>query len=169
MPRTRILGGTHPVEDDFFALMASESPDALVLMTTQGHVLHWSKGAHATYGYRRDEAHGLSVMDLVVPLDQAAEQQLRLDEAVSNGSGTYESVRRRKDGSLLYVDVSTRLVHAPDGAARVARALLDLRLERRLVRVAVLAHVSPVLVAVVAVGDEPALSVAVHRRPGPSS
>ena len=35
------------MDDDAFALMASDSPDALVLMTTQGEVLHWSKGAHA--------------------------------------------------------------------------------------------------------------------------
>jgi signal transduction histidine kinase len=33
------------MEEDPFAMMASESPDALVLMTTQGRVLHWSKGA----------------------------------------------------------------------------------------------------------------------------
>jgi PAS domain S-box-containing protein len=113
------------MEEDALALIASESPDALVLMTTQGQVLHWSKGAHAIYGYLGDEAHGLLLSDLVVPLDRSEEQRLRLEEAVLSGSGTYESVRRRKDGSLLYVDVSTRLIRAPDGAALILSAEKD--------------------------------------------
>lgn len=113
------------MEDDAVALMANESPDALVLMTTQGRVVHWSKGAQIIFGYDSEEARGLSLVDLVVPNDHAEEQRLRMEEAVANGAGTYESVRRRKDGSLLYVDVSTRLVHSPDGAALVLSAEKD--------------------------------------------
>ena len=89
------------MDDDAFALMASESPDALVLMTTQGHVLHWSKGAHAIFGYRRDEARGIALNDLVVPRDHTEEHLRRLQETLAKGAITYESVRSRKDGSLL--------------------------------------------------------------------
>lgn len=113
------------MEDDAVALMADESPDALVLMTTQGTVVRWSKGAKITFGYGGDEARGLQLIDLVVPGDYAEEQRLRMKETVASGVGTYESVRRRKDGSLLYVDVTTRLVHAPDGTALVLSAEKD--------------------------------------------
>ena len=113
------------MDDDAFALMASESPDALVLMTTQGQVLHWSKGAHAIFGYPRDEARGVLLSDLVVPVDHTEEQQRRLEETLANGAITYESVRSRKDGSLLYVDVSTRRVHGPDGSALILSAEKD--------------------------------------------
>lgn len=113
------------MEDDAVALMTNESPDALVLMTMQGRVVHWSKGAQIIFGYESDEARGLSLVDLVVPNDHAEEQRLRMEETVASGAGTYESVRRRKDGSLLYVDVTTRLVHAPDGAALVLSAEKD--------------------------------------------
>ena len=115
------------MEDDSVALMvmAHESPDALVLMTTQGRVVHWSQGAQITFGYDSVEARGLPLADLVVPNDHADEQRLRMEETLASGAGTYESVRRRKDGSLLYVDVTTRLVHAPDGAALVLSAEKD--------------------------------------------
>jgi len=107
------------------ALMASESPDALVLLTAQGRVLQWSKGAQAVFGYRSDEARGQLFSDLVVPPDHTDEQARRLSEALASGVGTYESVRRRKDGSLLYADVSTRLVHGPDGEPLVLTAEKD--------------------------------------------
>ncbi len=113
------------MDDDAFALMASESPDALVLMTTQGEVLHWSKGAHAIFGYPRDEARGVLLNDLVVPVDHADEQVRRLQETLTNGAITYESVRNRKDGSLLYVDVSTRRICAPDGSLLILSAEKD--------------------------------------------
>jgi PAS domain S-box-containing protein len=113
------------MDDDAFALMASESPDALVLMTTQGHVLHWSKGAHAIFGYPRDEARGVLLKDLVVPVDHAEEQRRRLEETLASGAITYESVRSRKDGSLLYVDVSTRRIQAPDGSVLILSAEKD--------------------------------------------
>ena len=113
------------MEDDAIALLTNESPDALFLMTAQGRVLHWSKGALAVFGYASDEARGVLLTDLVVPADHVEAQRRQLQETLAGGAGTYESVRRRKDGSLLYVDVSTRLVHAPDGAALVLSAEKD--------------------------------------------
>jgi PAS domain S-box-containing protein len=113
------------MDADALALMATESPDALVLLTHQGRVLHWSRGAEAIFGYGLDEARDCLFNDLVVPGDHAVEQGLRLAEALSNGGSTYESVRRRKDGSLLYVDVSTRRVHADDGALLLLAAEKD--------------------------------------------
>ncbi|HEY9063653.1 MAG TPA: PAS domain S-box protein [Burkholderiaceae bacterium] len=112
-------------EDSAVALLASESPDALVLMTTQGRVLHWSGGAQAIFGYRHDEARGQTLNDLVVPHDSAEEQRRRLDETLANGKSTYEAVRHRKDGSLLYVDVTTRVVRDPGRGILVLSAEKD--------------------------------------------
>jgi len=113
------------MHDPATALMASESPDALVLMTAQGRVLNWSNGARAIFGYGSDEACGLALVDLVTPADRAEEHGLRLAETLAGGSTTYESVRRRKDGSLLYVDVSTRLLQAADGTPLILSAEKD--------------------------------------------
>jgi PAS domain S-box-containing protein len=113
------------METEAIALVADQSPDALILLTTQGQVLHWSSGARAIFGFDAETARGRSMAELIVPPDRADEQTQRLRETLESGSGTYESVRRRHDGSLLYVDVSTRLVHAADGAALILSAEKD--------------------------------------------
>ncbi|MDR7333420.1 PAS domain S-box protein [Roseateles asaccharophilus] len=113
------------MQDEALALMANQSPDALILLNDQGHVVHWSSGADAIFGYGLAEVRDRSLNDLVIPEDRVDEQRQRLAEALTQGGGTYESVRRRKDGSLLYVDVSTRRVHASDGTAMVLTAEKD--------------------------------------------
>jgi PAS domain S-box-containing protein len=113
------------MEAEAVALMTSQSPDALILLTSQGLVEHWSTGADAIFGYGIEEVRGRAFNDLVVPADRVEEQLRRLDETLTRGSGTFESVRRRKDGSLLYVDVSTRLVRTADGTSLILSAEKD--------------------------------------------
>ncbi|MBL0726459.1 PAS domain-containing sensor histidine kinase [Piscinibacter sp. HJYY11] len=95
---------------DAATLFAQELPDACVVLTLDGRVAHWSRGAQATFGYDSSEAVGHSVHDLVVPLDRVAEQQKALSDIVGQGTITYESVRRRKDGTMLCVDVTAKLL-----------------------------------------------------------
>jgi PAS domain S-box-containing protein len=121
----RIRKDCSNMEAESLALMASQSPDALILLTRDGRVAHWNSGADTIFGYTTGEARGRSFDELVVPVDRADEHRQRLDEAVARGAGTYESVRCRKDGSLLYVDVSTRLVRAADGTPLVLSAEKD--------------------------------------------
>ena len=102
------------MEAEVLAMMTSQSPDALVLLTPRGAVAHWSAGAQSIFGYGEDECCGKLLAELVVPAGHGDEQRRRLEETLRVGATTYEALRRRKDGSLLYVDVSTRLVH-PDG------------------------------------------------------
>jgi len=113
------------METEALALMAAQSPDAVILLTPAGSVVHWNNGADAIFGFNLEEARGRQFSDLVIPPDRVEEQRTRFDEALANGSGTYESVRRRKDGSLLYVDVSTRVVRAATGATLVLSAEKD--------------------------------------------
>jgi len=96
-----------------------------VVLTDAGEIVDWSRGAHEIFGYSLDEARGLMLVDLVTPADQAEELRLRLAETLTTGATTYEAVRRRKDGSLLYVDVTTRLIRGADGAHRILTAEKD--------------------------------------------
>lgn len=107
------------------ALTAYESPDALVLMTAQGEVVDWNHGAQAIFGYAIEEARGRLLNELVVPRDHAAEQDSGLQETLASGAGAFESVRRRKDGSLLYVDVSMRRLSDASGIFQVLSAEKD--------------------------------------------
>lgn len=97
--------------------LASDFPDAIVVLTPDGRVAHWSSGARLSFGYSADEAIGRVFDDLVVPVDRAAEQHRMLTDTLAGGTIAYETVRQRKDGSLLYVDVTTKVLDSRDGGA----------------------------------------------------
>jgi PAS domain S-box-containing protein len=95
---------------DYEALLVNESPDAVVFMTRRGAVLHWNKGAEAVFGYSAAESLGRRIDELIVPSGRSDEHERQLAETLANGYATFESLRRRKDGTLVYVDVSWKIV-----------------------------------------------------------
>ena len=100
---------------NLIAHMAAESPDALIMLSLAGRVLAWSSGAQAIYGYTSAQACGQLLTELIVAADHRAEQSAQFQSTLQAGTATYESVRRRQDASLLYVDVTTRRVAGLDG------------------------------------------------------
>ena len=100
---------------DFGKLLLDESPDAVIATSREGEVLYWSRGAEVLFGYASAEAVGRAVNDLVVPPDRVEEEREILIEALETGFSAYESVRRRKDGSPVYVDISSRAVRDAQG------------------------------------------------------
>ena len=92
---------------DFDKFLLDESPDAVIATSREGKVLYWSKGAEAVFGYTRAEAVGRAINELIVPPERVDEEQKILREALETGFSAYESVRRRKDGSPVYVDISS--------------------------------------------------------------
>ena len=59
---------------DFEALSLREAPDAVIVATVDGEVLHWSAGATAVFGHAHDEALGRNLRDLIVPPERAGEE-----------------------------------------------------------------------------------------------
>ena len=100
---------------NFDRLLLNESPDAVVATTIEGQVLYWSRGAETIFGYTGGEAVGRPLNDLIVPADRAKEEQETLQEAVRAGFATYETLRRRKDGALMNVDISSKAVRDERG------------------------------------------------------
>jgi PAS domain S-box-containing protein len=87
--------------------------DALVGIDRDGNIVFWGKSAETMLGYTRAEAVGRNFAELVIPADRVQEHIRTLREVFASGAPTYESVRRKKDGSLIYVDVTFSLVHRP--------------------------------------------------------
>ena len=98
--------------------LLDESPDAVIAITETGKVLFWNQGAEAIFGFTRAEAEGKSLRDIIVPLDRREEEAGHLAEVLAKGDFTYASFRKRKDGSLVYVNISTRVVRDPQGQIR---------------------------------------------------
>src|ERR1700757_5016671 len=93
-----------------------QTPDAVLAVSPDGRVLHWNRAAEAIFGYAADEALGRLLTDLIVPPDREAEERTIQTEAASGKLAVYESVRRRKDGSLVHVNVSSKAVMGADGS-----------------------------------------------------
>jgi PAS domain S-box-containing protein len=105
--------GLDQARPSFAELLLDEAPDALLALTLDGRILWWNRGAEAIFGYTADETVGRFLEDLIVPEDHRAEARASLSLAADGGTVVVESIRRRKDGSLIQVDVSMRRVSAP--------------------------------------------------------
>src|SRR3989442_14084047 len=94
---------------------------ALVMMTTEGQILSWNRGAEILYGYSAGQALGQSVFDLIIPPERAGETRDQIEKALMAGAAIYESSRRRNDGSFVVVAVSLRIVKDAEGRTLIAK------------------------------------------------
>jgi PAS domain S-box-containing protein len=84
----------------------ADTPDGLVLVDASGVVLEWNPGAESMFGYSREEAVGKPYDRLTGLAERAGEHGRFIAETLQQGRGTFESLRRRKDGTLIFVDIS---------------------------------------------------------------
>ena len=99
------------------ALVIEHSPDAFIATDAQGVVLFWNQSAERIFGYAGHEAIGHDLGELIAPLrHQGLDESVRR-EADSAEVAHYEAIRRRKDGTLIYVNSTTRALR--DGHGRV--------------------------------------------------
>ncbi|RZT11333.1 PAS fold [Duganella sp. CF402] len=100
---------------DFGTLILNEIPDAVVLTTTEGEVVCWTNGAQAVFGYSSAEAVGRHLDELIVPPTLHHDGAAVLRQTLADGMASYESMRRAKDGTLVYIDSSSKLVRDDEG------------------------------------------------------
>lgn len=103
---------------DFENLVLQEIPDAVMVLTPEGNVSHWTRGAERVFGYSDNEAIGRSLTSLVVPNDRKEEERRYVETILATGHCCYQSIRHKKDGSLVYVDISSKLIRDELGAAK---------------------------------------------------
>ena len=100
---------------DFGTLILNETPDAVVLTTPGGEVACWTNGAQAVFGYSSEEAVGRQLDALIVPPALAKDGADVLQQAISYGIASYESMRQTRDGTLIYIDGSCKVVRNAEG------------------------------------------------------
>jgi protein-histidine pros-kinase len=119
---------------NFVQLLVSETPDALIVATPDGNIVYWNAGAQSLFGYTNEEAIGRSLIQLVAPEDRQEEETRLFAETLERGITTYESIRRKKDGSFLYVDISNKTVRDASGAVEFVltskKDVTDIKVQR---------------------------------------
>ena len=103
--------------------------DAILSKDLNGIILSWNAGARRLFGYEAEEVLGKCVT-ILIP-DDRQDEEPRILERIRRGERVlpYETVRRRKDGSL--VDISLTISPIKDasgrviGASKIARDISD--------------------------------------------
>jgi PAS domain S-box-containing protein len=107
------------------AAIVESSDDAIISKDLTGVITSWNKGAERLYGYSAEEIIGRSVT-VLIPEDHYDEEPNILNR-IRNGLRIdhYETVRCRKDGSLIDISLSVSPVRDIDGkiigASKIAR------------------------------------------------
>jgi PAS domain S-box-containing protein len=113
------------------AAVVESSDDAIVTKDLNGVIKSWNRGAEQLFGYTADEVIGKPIT-ILVPEDRPDEEpgilaRLRRGERIEH----YETIRRRKDGTLINISLTVSPVKNPAGvvigASKVARDITERR------------------------------------------
>jgi PAS domain S-box-containing protein len=96
-----------------------ETADAVVAADPSGRILAWNPAAQVLFGYSAAEAIGQSLQALLLSNNRDTEPSSRDEPCV------YEALRRRKDGSLVQVNVSRHVIL--DAAQQPGRTIYSQR------------------------------------------
>ena len=112
-----VLGGLgaegRSESDDLLKVLFEYAPDAYYLNDAWGKFISGNRAAEALTGYRREELVGKSFVDLdILSRDQIVKSRRLLAlNALRKPTGPDELTLRRKDGSLVVVEIRTRPVN----------------------------------------------------------
>ena len=91
--------------------ITNTSQDAITLVDSEDHVQFWNLAAERLFGYRREEAQGRSLHQMLAPPEQLDEVRKGLEIFAHTGQGPIfegrrEVLAKRKDGSHFPAEVS---------------------------------------------------------------
>ncbi|MFZ1045897.1 MAG: PAS domain S-box protein [Pseudolabrys sp.] len=101
----------------------------MVSKNLDGIIANWNRGAERIFGYTSDEAIGQPIT-IVIPTDRQSEERkilmrIRRGERIDH----FETVRQRKDGSLVVVSLTVSPVRNAEGqivgASKIARDITE--------------------------------------------
>jgi PAS domain S-box-containing protein len=126
---------------DFAALrlaaIVASSDDAIISKDLSGTIQTWNAAAERTFGYSAAEAVGRHIT-LIIPLDRR-DEETEVISRIARGQSVehFETIRQRKDGTLIEISLTVSPIRDEDGtivgASKIARDITDQnRLRRQL-------------------------------------
>jgi PAS domain S-box-containing protein len=115
--------------DRRLASIVENCDDAIISKDSQGIITSWNRGAERLFGYSTEEVIGKPIT-ILIPPDRADEERTILDR-LRRGERIdhFETVRRRKDGSLVDIFLTVSPVRDAGGkvigASKIARDITE--------------------------------------------
>lgn len=113
----------------FLAAIVESSDDAIISKSLQGIITTWNLSAERLFGYTADEAVGRPIT-ILIPADRLDEEpailaRINAGERVDH----FETIRRRKDGTLIDISLTISPIRGRGGkiigASKIARDISD--------------------------------------------
>ena len=99
------------------AAIVQSSHDAIAAKDLNGIITDWNKSAERIFGYKKQEVIGKSILLLIPPERHSEEAEILTRTRHGQSIDHYETVRRRKDGTLI--DVSLTISPIKDRAGKI--------------------------------------------------
>jgi PAS domain S-box-containing protein len=118
-----------------YAAIIESSDDAILSKDLNGVITSWNNGARRLFGYTAEEAVGRPVT-ILFPADRPDEEPMILDR-IRRGERIehYETIRQRKDGSLIDISLTVSPIKNAKGevvgASKIARDITELKRARQ--------------------------------------
>jgi PAS domain S-box-containing protein len=121
----------------WLASIVESSDEAIVSKNLDGIITSWNKGAERVFGYPAEEAIGKPIT-MVIPQDRQDEERMILTR-IRRGErmDRFETVRQRRDGSLIVVSLTVSPVRNSKGeivgASKIARDITEQKRSQELI------------------------------------
>ena len=113
----------------FFAAIVEFSDDAIITKDLTGIITSWNPGATRLFGYAPEEVIGKPISILIPPEREDEEPNILARLQQGQRIDHYETVRRRKDGTLLHISLTVSPVRNSEGrivgASKIARDITE--------------------------------------------
>ncbi len=134
-PPLRMTPSLDPLALRHLARVVESSDDAIVSKDLNSTIISWNAAAERMFGYAAEEAIGRSIR-MIIPSDRQDEEDMVLSRIRAGKSIThYETIRCRKDGSLVPISLTVSPIYDDDGkvigASKIARDISDKILAER--------------------------------------
>ena len=109
--------------------IVESSDDAILSKDLNGVIMTWNRGAQLLFGYTAEEAVGRSVT-ILIPTDRHDEEPMILERIhLGQSVDHYETIRQRKDGSLVNISLTVSPIRNEKGevvgASKIARDITE--------------------------------------------
>jgi PAS domain S-box-containing protein len=102
-----------------FTQLFEQAPQPVALVTPDHRIVRVNREFSRVFGYSRDESTGRSLEELIVPEGHETDIRDIANLPTTGGRVDVETVRRRRDGSLLDVELTRVPVSLPGGDTQI--------------------------------------------------
>jgi len=114
---------------ELLARIVETTDDAILSLSLDGRIQSWNKGAEQLFGYSSSELIGAPESILLPPEQRQASIDLLRQHGDTESTEHFESVRKRRNGSIIPVSIALSPIHDRNGnltgAAQIIRDLTE--------------------------------------------